>query len=436
MMDYHQATRYLDALQMHKLKLGLDSMSQFLQRAGSPQENMKIVHVAGTNGKGSVCTGLTKICEEAGYTVGLYTSPHLSDVRERFYLGGSYISKDDFGETVAHIRQILGEEKITYFECTTAIALLWFARKKPDLVILETGLGGRLDATNVAQPALCVITNISLDHQQYLGDTVEQVAHEKAGIIKPGIPVIAGTLPPASAVIEAVSDQRGAPFYLAGRDFTWEQDGKSWNWRGQRAPMKKQFDQIRCSLQGEHQQDNMSLVIGACCLLNDQGYKVSENDVREGLRTLRWPGRQESISLVRPVDGVDKQLEYLLDGGHNPAGIGSLAATLSITKSNKVTLVWASMADKNGAHSLSIIAPQVEQIILTKPENERSAKPESLLISLSQEIQRKCTVEQDVGRALELAEKRSHEGDLIVVAGSLYLVGAVRQILCGGIVEQ
>ncbi|HSL39969.1 MAG TPA: Mur ligase family protein, partial [Desulforhopalus sp.] len=197
---------------MHKIKLGLAAMRDFLDQVGHPEEVLRFVHVAGTNGKGSVCAALAEILHRAGYRVGVFTSPHLSSVRERFRIGPTPISEEEFARLGAQIMTVLGPERITYFEFTTALALLWFAEAGVDLVVLETGMGGRLDATNVVQPEVAVITSISMDHEAYLGNTLVQIAREKAGIIKNGVPVVSGGIhPEAAEVIAARAREVDAP---------------------------------------------------------------------------------------------------------------------------------------------------------------------------------------------------------------------------------
>ncbi|MBW2472169.1 MAG: bifunctional folylpolyglutamate synthase/dihydrofolate synthase, partial [Deltaproteobacteria bacterium] len=189
-MNYHEAWTFLDSLQFFKIKLGLESMRMFLKELGSPEQELKFVHIAGTNGKGSVAVTLLTLLAKAGYRVGLYTSPHLSSVRERFRINYEYIAEEEFAEESTRIHDILAGRQITYFEFTTALAMLWFARMNVDLVIFEVGLGGRLDATNVVTPLVSVITNVSMDHEMYLGNTLVEIAGEKAGIIKEKVPVV------------------------------------------------------------------------------------------------------------------------------------------------------------------------------------------------------------------------------------------------------
>ena len=233
-MTYHDVLAHLEALQMHKIKLGLEAMENFLAKVGHPERQLSFVHVAGTNGKGSVCSALTEILTLASYRAGLYTSPHLSSVRERFRIGPKYISEQSFAALGERICQVLGGEQITYFEFTTALGLLWFAESGVDVVMLETGMGGRLDATNVVTPLVSVITSISMDHEAYLGTTLGEIAGEKAGIIKPGVPVVSGAVhPEAAAVIAGVAGERQAPLQVLGHnfDYTLLPDG-GWDWRG------------------------------------------------------------------------------------------------------------------------------------------------------------------------------------------------------------
>src|SRR5210317_1591628 len=225
-MNYSELWTFLDNLQFFKIKLGLESMRFFLEELGSPEKELKYVHVAGTNGKGSVAVTLLTLLAKAGYTVGLYTSPHLSSVRERFRINDEYISEKEFAQEGSRIHEILGDRQITYFEFATALALLWFARRKVDLVILEVGLGGRLDATNVITPLVSVITNVSMDHEMYLGNTLAEIAAEKAGIIKEKVPVVSavgtGETEEEKVVLDVVErfcHKIKAPLFLHGRDF-------------------------------------------------------------------------------------------------------------------------------------------------------------------------------------------------------------------------
>lgn len=423
----------MNSLQLHKIKLGLEAMESFLEKVGKPQKKLRFVHVAGTNGKGSVCSALVSVYRQAGYKIGLYTSPHLHDIRERFKINDRYISKNKFAAIVSIIKNTLGEEKITYFECTTAIALLWFTEEKPDLVVLETGLGGRLDATNVVTPLVSVITNVSLDHEVYLGNTVEQVAGEKAGIVKPGVPVVSGCEGIAASVVEVACQKMGSDYYQLDQHFMAEIGEKDvWSYQPQIARLKPSVKKMTCSLKGRHQVKNMSLVVVVSRLLQDDGFTLGEEELRKGIETVSWPGRQESFMVKK--DG--RQFFYLLDGGHNPAGIASLVDTLKEEYGeNKIYLIWAAMADKDSEKTLPELAGLCEEIYITRPESERSALPENIYGGLRAEVQRKCALIPVVQEALLKAEQNSDKDSMIVVAGSLFLVGLVRFILLGNLVE-
>ena len=445
-MTYEEAWAFLDNLQFFKIKLGLESMNRFLASVGNPHHQLPCIHVAGTNGKGSVSTTLLTLLHRAGYKVGLYTSPHLCSVRERFRLGDRYISEEEFAEHASAIRGVLGENQITYFEFTTALALLWFAHERVDVAILEVGMGGRLDATNVVMPLVSVITNVTMDHEQYLGDTLAAVAGEKAGIIKPGIPVVAGVGPDDSReVVEQVAHERGAPLFLLGRDFRAERQGEgegAWRFHGD---VGRVVDGLRCLLKGEYQIDNAALALAA--LERIAGIlPVADADIREGLLAVRWPGRLEYFCLsdgqpvACPEEGMSGNnpglRRFLLDGAHNPAGVESLAAALRHEfRYDRLILVWACMADKDMAGTLHVVAPMADRIVFTRPESERSATPSQLRELLPEAMRDKAVSAATVADALLMATKMATPADLICVAGSLYLVGAARGLLLGSLVE-
>jgi len=230
-MHYNEAWSFLDNLQFFKIKLGLDSMTIFLDELDHPQQGMKCIHIAGTNGKGSVAVTLLTLLARAGYQVGLYTSPHLNSVRERFRINDTFISEKEFAEEATRIRNILDNRQITYFEFTTALAILWFKRRAVDIAILEVGLGGRLDATNVIEPLVSVITNVSMDHEAYLGNTLAEVAGEKGGIVKRGVPVVSGVEQNdfdrdgiGARVIADICHKQRAPLFQHGQDFYAEEE--------------------------------------------------------------------------------------------------------------------------------------------------------------------------------------------------------------------
>jgi dihydrofolate synthase / folylpolyglutamate synthase len=443
-MNYKQAWDYLDSLQFHKIKLGLGAMHSFMAKVGNPEQSLKTVHVAGTNGKGSVSVTLLTILSKAGYRVGLYTSPHLSSVRERFRINDSFISEEKFAELATRIRKVLGDEKITYFEFTTALAFLWFAEEDLDLIVLETGLGGRLDATNIVNPIVTVITNVSMDHEAYLGNTISAVAGEKAGIIKPGVPVVSAVKTGGGLVeVKAVCKEKSAKLLLYGDSFSSSlaADGH-WQWNGNADLSEKSYRDLRCSMKGDYQVENASLALAVIELLKGRGMSVSDEEVRQGLASVQWPGRLEYFCLNRTsrkqvqCSGTADTVAYLLDGAHNPAGVESLVQTLKTECSyQRLLLIWGAMADKDLQKTLPLVASFADNIILTKPDGERSAEPELLLQNVPDHLQEKCTLHSSVEDAIYEAETRAREDDLILIAGSLYLIGASRKILLGELVE-
>ena len=445
-MTYQDAWKFLDNLQFFKIKLGLDSMAMFLEELGRPQDSLRFVHVAGTNGKGSTAATLLAMLAAAGYRVGLYTSPHLSSVRERFRINDEYIAPEDFALQAGRIQEILQGRQITYFEFTTALALLWFESRQVDLAIMEVGLGGRLDATNVITPLVSIITNVSMDHEAYLGHTLEAVAGEKAGIVKDGVVVVSAAGQDeedregvVQRVVEETCRVRRAPLYLYGRDFTVERetDG-SWSYwsmqRRGRCRVRKTLAGLLPRLKGEYQRQNAGLALAAVELLADHGFAVSDEASRTGLSQVNWPGRLEYFTLPVRQKTPEDSRTYLLDGAHNPAGVASLVQALEQAfKYDKLVLVWGAMADKDLAGTLPLIASLADRLVLTTPGGERSARPADLLKLLPRAKQPAALCEDTVSPALQRAVALAGPKDLICVAGSLYLVGAARRQLLGGL---
>jgi len=451
-MNYQDTWTFLDNLQFFKIKLGLESMSMFLEELGSPEKELKFIHIAGTNGKGSVAATLLTLLKKAGYSVGLYTSPHLSSVRERFRINDEYISEEEFAEEGSRIHAILGDRQITYFEFTTGLAMLWFARRKVDLVILEVGLGGRLDATNVITPLVSVITNVSMDHELYLGNTLAEIAGEKAGIIKKGIPVVSGVGIGETederivlSVVERFCQERSAPLFLHGRDFFVEpaENGR-WNyWAMKRkgcCQLREKISGLASNLKGKYQMINTGLALATLEFLDQYGFSVDDSQIRSGLLEVLWPGRLESFCLSKGegslVDCTAKDsLHYLLDGAHNPAGIASLQEALENEfHYDRLILVWASMLDKDFRKALPQIARHAQVIIFTRLEYERSAQPEQLLDILPDVIKNRAICEYSLDSALSKAAELAGNNDLICIAGSLYLIGEARKVLLGEII--
>ena len=429
-MNYQEASAYLDQLQFFKIKLGLETTGQLLAELDNPQDQLKIIHIAGTNGKGSVGANLLAILSSAGYRTGLYSSPHLSSVRERFQIGADYITEACFARLVTRLQAFLADRPApTYFEFTTLLALLWFQDQNTDVVILETGMGGRLDATNVVTPLVSIITDISSDHEQYLGTTLTEIAGEKAGIIKPGIPVVfsgraAETLP----VIRQHCQEKNSPLYIYGQHFSGQSNSKgTLDYRPIDGPLRPNLPLV---LAGAHQAINTSLALAALELI-EASFPVPRQALIEGLHQVRWPGRMELLTLC----AQGKTVRFLLDGAHNQAGVEALHHTLKHGYPRKrLLLIWGNMVDKQIQPALLQLIPLTAEIIFTQAESLRSTSPAALYAQLPEPARVKAGCADTVEQALDMALASAGPDDLICVAGSLYLVGRVRQLLRGDLV--
>jgi dihydrofolate synthase/folylpolyglutamate synthase len=398
---------WLFALEQFGIKFGLDNISTIVARLGHPERAFSAVHVAGTNGKGSVTAMVDAALRAAGHRSARYTSPHLVDLSERFVVDGRPVAGDALASAVADVRLAIDgllsdgglEIHPTFFEVTTAVAFELFRRAGVDVAVLEVGLGGRLDATNVvAPPALLAtaITSIDFDHQLYLGTTLRQIAVEKAGIIKPGVPVVVG--PMAVEAADAIADvaaRRGATVIRAIPD---------------------DVDGMTLGLAGAHQRANAAVAMRVLQLLDARGIAVPAHAIAAGLLDPRWPGRLE----VRRLAGGR---ELLLDAAHNPAGAASLASYLKALGGNPRPLVLAAMRDKDVAGIFAALLPAVGSLIVTRASNPRSADPE-VLAQRARAVAPALpiTIEPALDAALDAAWRAAPR---IVVAGSIFLLGDV-----------
>jgi len=426
-MNYPEAETYLNQLQFFKIKLGLDTTRKLLAELGNPQEQLNIIHLAGTNGKGSVGATALSILTAAGYRTGFYSSPHLSSVRERFRIGTDLITKADFSQWVGRLQALLAHRPPpTYFEFTTLLALCWFQQEKVDVAILETGMGGRLDATNVVTPLITVITDISRDHEQYLGTTLPAIAGEKAGIIKPGVPVIfSGRAQETVPVIAKRCRELQSPLFLYDQHFSGIPRG---NQTFDYAPIAgMRHNALPLALAGEHQVVNASLALAALELLADR-FPVPPQALSDGLQQVRWPGRLELCTLQ--VQG--KSLRVLLDGAHNEAGAAALRQTLNRSYPRRqLFLIWGNMADKQIQNALLELMELADTVIFTQAESLRSATPAALQAQIPEPSRARTHCAETVEQALDMATTSAQPEDLICVAGSLYLVGRIRQLILG-----
>ncbi len=387
-------------------KLGLERIRSFLDEARDPHRSYPSIHIAGTNGKGSTAAMLASVLETAGYRVGLYTSPHLEDFRERIRVAGRMISPEELMALVERLRTLerrLGIQ-LTFFEFTTALAFQYFADQKIDVAVVEVGLGGRLDATNVVIPLVSVITSIGLDHQQFLGDTIEKIAFEKAGIIKEGVPVVIGDLPPsAESVIFEVARKRSSSVARSGE--------------AARPPLP------HVGLAGEHQKTNASIVMEVVRLLNRSGFHICFPDMEKGLASVLWPGRLETVC---------DQPWILLDGAHNVEAIEKTVAYLEKEKKGrKVLCLLGMMEDKKCKEILSRLSSVVDSFVFTQVDSRRAAPPRSLQNFLrcvaGFTIPSECF--DDLEKALEFSLKDLKAEDIFLITGSFYIAGAARSLL-------
>lgn len=413
------------------IQLGLERVSALLGALDNPHRTLNVVHVAGTNGKGSVLAFLAAILGHAGYRVGLYTSPHLYCVNERICVDGLPITDQALETGLEEVLARSAGRGITFFELLTAVALRHFFLQglgnQRGIVLLETGLGGRLDATNVVQPLVSIITSIDVDHTDYLGNTLAEIAAEKAGIFKPAIPAVAAPGHPEVAdLLRERARQVGTPLAVLGQDFTFHPlpGGESgWFQAGQEG-----YELSRPGLLGRHQWNNAALAVAAIRVLQGVGWPVSRAAMVAGLRDVRWPGRLERLV---PPASMGQGASVLLDGAHNPAGCLALVEALSDLKAEgrgPNQLIFSALQDKQAEEMVRLLAPQVERVWTVSVGGERGRSAEALA-SLWQGAGRPVQACATPEEALTAACTTCPPTGQVVVCGSLYLVGAIRAIL-------
>jgi len=415
--DLAQATAWVFDLQKFGIKFGLSSTLSLLARLKLPYQEGRYIHVAGTNGKGSVAAMLSAILSRAGYPVGLFTSPHLVSFQERFRIQDQEVSAEGLLGLINEVRAAVDDaEPPTFFEFATAMAFLYFLKAGAAPIILETGMGGRLDATNIVQPQVAVITNISREHQEHLGEGLLAIAGEKAGVIKPGAPLV--TYARQKQVLKLFRrrcQEVGAPFYQGGVDFRTKGHARgSFDYFG----LQQNISGLTLNLKGRHQYGNAAVALAVVELLNRDGFSVSEAAIREGLKATRWAGRLE---VVRQDPRV------LLDGAHNPAAALILAQNLkSARKNGRLILVMGVMADKDVDAILARLLPLAQTVIFTQPQYFRAATPRDLA-KRAQAFGLEILQTPNVAAAIKQAQSLAGPQDHIVVTGSLYTVGEAKE---------
>lgn len=422
--SYHACLAYLYELQSHGVKLGLETIRNLLAKSNHPERKFTALHIGGTNGKGSTAAMTASVLRAANVRVGLYTSPHLIDFRERIQVQGEQISESRVVDLVRRFQMgSKGAVTPTFFETTTAMAFQYFAEEKVDVAVLEVGMGGRFDATNVCCPSGVLITNVALDHEAYLGDTLEAIAYEKSGIIKAGVPVVVGPMETvAHTVIQKKAQNEQAPYIQFGSDFSIKiQKEGVFDYQG---PTQRYLGLV-CALNGVHQ-----CVNAACALaLLEQSVMpnriISQQSVIEGLGHVLWEGRLETVK-AHPL--------MICDGAHNPPAakelVKYLQSIVSAVPERKLIILVAMMRDKHIEAFLSAFLPLAKTIICTQIDHSRSATVEELQSQLPASVASVYGVRTPT-EAVDLAKRLADENDVICVTGSLFLVGAVKSVLTG-----
>ena len=420
-MNYTEVTEYLFQLKRLGMKLGLENISRVLAYLGNPQKSYPTIHIAGTNGKGSTAAIMESVLSNSGYRIGLYTSPHLVDFRERIRINGRRISRkyiiDFFNETKSHFARF----NITFFEAATALAFKYFQDEKVDLAVIETGMGGRFDATNVVAPLATVITNISLEHSQHLGSDLNRIATEKAGIIKKGLPVVtavSGIEP--KRVIRQVCRKRKANLVSIFDETQWMI--KEINERKTEVDIftrSEKYYNLRLALPGRHQLENAICALVASEYAEQVGLKVTVTGASLGFRNVKWPGRLQKIG---------KRPDIILDVGHNPGAMRVLYEYFhEFYPQRYIVAVFGILSDKNANLMLAELNKFVKAVIITKPVTERAADPEKIARQAAH-LTGNFQVIPHVREAFAAAVNHAGEDDLVLVTGSHYTVGEVLSV--------
>lgn len=449
-MEYSEALSYLQGLGRFGIRPGLARIELLLDRLERPQDRLQVIHVAGTNGKGSTAAMIASILRAAGYRTGLYTSPHLVSYTERITLDGVPIPPDRFAVLLGRIKGLLDPGTVeamghpTEFEVGTAVMYQYFAEEGAEVVVQETGLGGRLDATNIVKkPLITVITTIARDHTDRLGESLEAIAREKAGIIKPGVPVVSSPQEEtALKVLEGVARANGCRFWLVGRDIKYQVErvsleGTEFSFEGQGVS----FNRIRTRLLGAHQAVNGATALAAMVTLRGLGWHIPDEAMVYGLAAVRWPGRLEVLhgwgaAMQGAGSATQRTGEYpqgtgvplILDGAHNLSGARALAQALrELFPGRACVMVVAMMKDKDIPAVMAELAVASKAFVLTRIPDSRCAGPEYLSCFLPPGVE--IRIEPDYSRALSVAARRAGANTVICVTGSLYLVGAVKSLI-------
>ena len=437
-MNYTESLSYLDSLNVFGVRLGLVRIKRLLELLGNPQDSYRTIHVTGTNGKGSVSAMLACVLSQSSIRTGLYISPHLVSYTERMQIDGQPISEADFAECLTVVRSYIeqmmaeGEECPTQFEALTAAAFYYFAKKNVEYAVIEVGLGGLLDSTNVITPEVSIITNVTLEHAKLCGGTLEGVAHHKAGIIKEGVPVVTAAKGMTLDIIRKAAADHNADIFVEGEDFCVE--GGDISPRGQNFFFSSTLVGVshvpyELHLLGAHQVENAGLAIMAAYLLHNVDGRIHEAPLHEALRLVEWPGRFEVLEV--PAVGAAEDQIVVVDGAHNPAGMKTLRRGLDdyFPEAPRVLLLGI-LHDKAVDEMLKILVRPDDIIVVTPPQSDR-AETLSVLAAKAQAYAGHVESCADNGAALDRSLVLAGGERLLVAAGSLYLIGGLRQRLLG-----
>ena len=422
---YASCLKAMYGLRRFGIILGLATIRSILNALGDPQNNFYSIHVAGTNGKGSVAAALSSILQQSGYRVGLYTSPHLVRFNERICINNRQISNDAVVKSYQAVQKAhLGNRTPTFFELTTAMAFYEFARRRVDWAVIETGMGGRLDATNVIDPVISIITNVSMEHRAYLGNTLARIAREKAGIIKQATPVVTAIKQrQAKSVIQRIAGKKSAPLYMLGKNFkVRRQPAGGFSYYG----IENTWHDMHTALQGHYQVENAALAIAACELLNKNHTSISQQSIRDGLIKTSWPGRLEIVS-EHPM--------IILDGAHNLMAARELAKFLGNNLVQRsITLVVGILDDKPYQSMLKSLLPVCSRVIVTRAKTDRALDPLRLFETAKKTLS-DVRIVSDVAQAFKQAVAEADFNDVICIAGSLYVVGEAKAAIEKGLIN-
>jgi dihydrofolate synthase/folylpolyglutamate synthase len=429
-LNYSQAEEYLNSFVNYEQIPGISyaqpgyslrHVEELLNRMGNPQLAARTIHIAGTKGKGSVAVMIAQVLSDSGYKTGLYTSPHLHTLRERISVDGSLISEAEFAAAMAEIKPFIESMKqdsafmqLTYFEALTALAFAYFKKRQLEFQVLEVGLGGRLDATNVARPVVCIITPISLDHTQILGNSLEEIAREKAGIIKSGCWVVLSPQPEeAASVITDICREEEAKVVQVGKDVTWHKIGGDLHHQSLAIEGRRNNYQVSIPLLGDFQLENAAAAIAALEILTSEGFSISDADIAQGLARVKWPGRFQILQQHPTV---------LVDGAHNVTSMRGLVSNIKAYFSYKrIFLVFGTSCDKDIPGIVNELVPLSPQVIVTRTAHSRAAPLSTLVAEFTKrgiEPETRETVSEAISRSLSLADRT----DVICVTGSLFVV--------------